>query len=111
MKSSSTRSSDTDVAEQHRKVQREQDAKDREKAGGSGDPAKKAMQAGRDAQPTNPLPEQHLEKPGVEAEMALQPRFLAPDYRGSGKLQGMAALVTGGDSGIGRAVAVLYARE
>ncbi len=36
---------------------------------------------------------------------------MAPDYRGSGKLEGMAAIVTGGDSGIGRAVAVLYARE
>ncbi|MGN6389511.1 MAG: SDR family oxidoreductase, partial [Burkholderiaceae bacterium] len=40
-----------------------------------------------------------------------RPNFMAPDYRGSGKLQDMAAIVTGGDSGIGRAVAVLYARE
>ena len=40
-----------------------------------------------------------------------QPRFLAPDYNGSGKLEGMAAIITGGDSGIGRAVAVLFARE
>ena len=43
--------------------------------------------------------------------MALKPQFYAPDYRGSGKLKGMVALITGGDSGIGRAVAVLYARE
>ncbi len=67
------------------------------------------MQTGR-PQPQD-LPAQHLEKPGSEADMQLQPRFMAPDYRGSGKLEGMAALVTGGDSGIGRAVAVLYARE
>jgi NAD(P)-dependent dehydrogenase (short-subunit alcohol dehydrogenase family) len=43
--------------------------------------------------------------------MELKPMFLAPDYKGSGKLEGMTAIVTGGDSGIGRAVAVLFARE
>lgn len=43
--------------------------------------------------------------------MALKPQFQAPAYCGSGKLHGMAAVITGGDSGIGRAVAVLYARE
>jgi NAD(P)-dependent dehydrogenase (short-subunit alcohol dehydrogenase family) len=43
--------------------------------------------------------------------MQLKPQFMAPDYCGSGKLAGMAAVITGGDSGIGRAVAVLYARE
>ena len=43
--------------------------------------------------------------------MQVKPQFEAPAYRGSGKLEGMAAIVTGGDSGIGRAVAVLYARE
>src|SRR5690606_15155100 len=43
--------------------------------------------------------------------LQLEPRFMAPGYEGSRKLQDMAALITGGDSGIGRAVAVLYARE
>jgi len=62
-------------------------------------------------EPGNPMPAQHLKKPGHEADLALKPRFLAPDYRGSGKLAGMSALITGGDSGIGRSVAVLFARE
>jgi NAD(P)-dependent dehydrogenase (short-subunit alcohol dehydrogenase family) len=72
--------------------------------------AKPVVQAGARAQPGR-MPKQHLRKPGNEHELELQPRFLAPQYRGSGKLDGLAALVTGGDSGIGRAVAVLFARE
>ncbi|MGQ0645290.1 MAG: SDR family NAD(P)-dependent oxidoreductase, partial [Elusimicrobiota bacterium] len=62
-------------------------------------------------QPTPPFPQQSQEKPGVEAEMRPRPEYEAPLYRGSGKLEGLTALITGGDSGIGRAVAVLYARE
>jgi NAD(P)-dependent dehydrogenase (short-subunit alcohol dehydrogenase family) len=57
------------------------------------------------------MPEQHLAKPGIEAQMELKPKFMAEQYKGSGKLEGMAAIVTGADSGIGRAVAVLFARE
>lgn len=61
--------------------------------------------------PTPPMPGQHLPKPGEEADMVLKPQYQAPDYQGSGKLENMAAIVTGGDSGIGRAVSVLFARE
>ena len=62
-------------------------------------------------QPESPMPEQSQERPGIEALMDPKPEFIAPDYRGSEKLAGKRALITGGDSGIGRAVAVLYARE
>jgi len=57
------------------------------------------------------MPAQHLEEPGLERDLALKPQFEAPTYKAAGKLAGLAALITGGDSGIGRAVAVLYARE
>jgi NAD(P)-dependent dehydrogenase (short-subunit alcohol dehydrogenase family) len=92
-----------------RQIQQQQDQHDQMRKP-SGD-NKEAVQTGHVDQPSPPLPGQHLVKPGIEAEMELKPRFLAPDYCGSGKLAGMAALITGGDSGIGRAVAVLYARE
>jgi NAD(P)-dependent dehydrogenase (short-subunit alcohol dehydrogenase family) len=65
----------------------------------------------QDREPKPPFPEQKIPKPGLESALTPPPRYSAPDYKGSGKLQGKAALITGGDSGIGRAVAVLYARE
>ena len=63
------------------------------------------------ARPENPLPEQKQPRPGIESEVEPRPQFLAPGYKGSEKLAGKAALITGGDSGIGRSVTVLYARE
>ena len=64
-----------------------------------------------ESQPEPPFPAQHQSKPGLESKLEPRPRYEAPQYRGSGKLDGKVAIITGGDSGIGRAVAVLYARE
>ena len=67
--------------------------------------------SGQQKEPKAPLPAQEQPKPGIEAKMKPRPRYEAPLYKGSNKLEGKVALITGGDSGIGRSVAVLYARE
>lgn len=62
-------------------------------------------------EPKGPMKPQSQPKPGLDSAMDPKPKYKAPLYKGADKLKGKAALITGGDSGIGRSVAVLYARE
>jgi NAD(P)-dependent dehydrogenase (short-subunit alcohol dehydrogenase family) len=64
-----------------------------------------------DDRPVPPFPTQHQERPGLEGRMTPKPEFKGRSYRPAGKLEGKVAIVTGGDSGIGRSVAYLFARE
>lgn len=66
---------------------------------------------GKNEYPTPPLPAQHQARPGLETKVKPAPQYEAKCYQGSGKLTGKVAIITGADSGIGRAVAVLFARE
>lgn len=73
--------------------------------------AKRSRKPQMQSEPKPPFPEQKQASPGLESRLTPRPRYEAPRYKPSGKLDGKCALITGGDSGIGRAVAVLYARE
>jgi NAD(P)-dependent dehydrogenase (short-subunit alcohol dehydrogenase family) len=104
---------DKAIAEQ-REVQRQVEQSDQrqeaeEKA--KGEEKSFAMQAGAREYPAPPLPQQHQLKPGLEAALDPAPMYDAPFYKGSEKLKDKVAVITGGDSGIGRSVAVLFARE
>jgi NAD(P)-dependent dehydrogenase (short-subunit alcohol dehydrogenase family) len=97
-----------DRAAEQRAIQAKTDRRD-EDQGSEGKP--RVPQTGMRKYPVPPLPEQHQAKPGKEAALEPRPMFDAPYYQGSEKLKDKVALITGGDSGIGRSVAILYARE
>jgi NAD(P)-dependent dehydrogenase (short-subunit alcohol dehydrogenase family) len=96
------------AAAKQRKIQAGVDAADRRKASNK---EQGAAQLGARNYPEPPFPRQHHPKPGLERVIDPAPLYDAPFYIGSKKLDGKVAVITGGDSGIGRAVAVLFARE
>jgi hypothetical protein len=105
---SSNRESAERTAREHRHIQADIEHKDKRREGEEQE--EQPVQAGMRDYPSS-FPQQHQKKPGHEVKLQPAPMYDAPGYKGSEKLKDKVAIITGADSGIGRSVAILYARE
>jgi NAD(P)-dependent dehydrogenase (short-subunit alcohol dehydrogenase family) len=93
-----------DAGDEHERKLKEQSMSDKKHS-------TEQSKAKADDRPQPPFPPQHQARPGIEEKMTPKPQFEGVKYKPAAKLEGKVAIVTGGDSGIGRSVAYLFARE